>query len=211
MADPKLNIQTKAALARNTQSFKAGGIIFNEGDTSTELYLLLKGKVEVVKGGKPIAQIGEPMSYFGEMSAILSEPRSATIKAVEDCEFMIVPGDKLDTLIDVSPAIGKKLIQTLALRLSNMNKERLKLNEEVKDAKRRSQEEISSAAQDYKRVLYGIALVYEKHKLPQVAEILKWGKDSSMLAAHAVRMDLDDRYFASSEFMLALHKARAKQ
>ncbi len=197
----------KAALAKNTKTLPVNTIVFNEGDTTTELYLLLKGEIAVIKGGKQLAVLNEPMTYVGEMSYLLKEPRSATIKCVTECEFMVVQGDKLDSLIDVSPAVGKKLIQTLASRLANMNQDRLKLIQEVVEAKRRMQDHVSQAAQDYKRYLYATQLVYENTKLPQVGEILKFGKDSSMLASHSVRLDVDDRHFACSELILKLHQA----
>ncbi len=208
MTDPKLSVSSRAALAKNTKIFPADTMIFEEGDTTRDLYLLLRGRVVVIKAGQKIAEISEPMSYFGEMSAILGEPRSAAIKALEESEFMIVPGDKFESLIDVSPAVGKKILQTLAQRLSSMNEDRKRVFNEARTARQRSQEQVSSAAQDYKRLLYAIALVYEGFKLPQVAELLKYGKESSTLANHAVRLDLDERHFVSSPFVHKLHKAK---
>lgn len=212
MADGKLSTSQKAALAKQKKELKAESIVFKEGDTSTELYLLLKGEFAVIKGTKTLVTVSEPMSYVGEMSYLLQEPRSATIKCVTDCEFMIVPGEKIDSLIDVSPAVGKKLIQTFATRLAAMNQDRLKLIKEVTEFKRRSQDQVGSSAQDYKRLLYAITLVYAQTKLPQIAEILKFGKDSSMLASHSVRLDVDDRHFACSDLVLKLHQqAKAGQ
>lgn len=208
MTDAKLSTSAKAALAKNAKEFKAGDKIINEGDTSNDLYMMIKGKVGVYKGEELIAEIEEAMSYFGEMAAILGEPRTASIVALEDSEFMVVPGDKLSTLIDVSPAVGKKIIATLAQRLKDMNRERHLLAGEVMKARKRAQEQVQQAATDYKRMLYATALVHEQFKLPQVAELLKFGKASSMLASYGGRMDLDDRHFSSSDMILKLHKAK---
>lgn len=208
MADAKLSTSAKAALAKNAKMYKETEVVIKEGDTSNELYMMIKGKVGVYKGEELIAEIDEPMSYFGEMAAILGEPRTASIIAIEESEFMIVPGDQLSTLIDVSPAVGKKIIATLAQRLRDMNRERHLLAGEVMKARKRAQEQVTTASSDYKRLLYATALIHEQYKLPQVAELLKFGKAASMLASHSARMDLDDRHFVSSEMILKLHRAK---
>ncbi|MCA8938883.1 MAG: cyclic nucleotide-binding domain-containing protein, partial [Planctomycetes bacterium] len=87
MANQKISVGQKAALAKNTVSYEAGQVVFKEGDTSTELYLMLTGKVAVVKGDQVNAEIDQPMTYFGEMGAILNEPRTATIQTIDKSEF----------------------------------------------------------------------------------------------------------------------------
>ncbi len=212
MADVNLSTRQKADLAKKTTTFKAGQVIISEGDTSNEMYLLIKGKVAVTKKDedtgkdKTLAEISEPMSYFGEMAAILQSPRTATIVAVEDSEFMVVPGDKIDSLIDVAPAVGKKLITTFAQRLKKMNDDHIEFVDEVKRARERARDQIASTAQDYKRLIYAITLVAESSRLPQVKEILAYAKDSSMLAAYGGRIDMDDKYFMCNSMMLKLHQ-----
>jgi CRP-like cAMP-binding protein len=212
MADPKLSMKQKADLAKNTKTFKAGQAIIKEGEVSNDMFLLLSGKVQVLKKDeetgkdKVLAEITEPMSYFGEMAALLRQPRTATAMAVEDCEFMIVQGDKLDSLIDVSPAVGKKLIQTFAARLQKQNDDFVAFQEEVKQARERARDQIATAAQDYKRLMYAITIMAESSRLPQVQELQRFAKDSSMLASYGGRVDMDDKYFMSSQMVLKLHQ-----
>jgi len=54
-------------------------IIVREGNTDKDFFKLVQGSVVVVKKGKVIAELSQPGEYFGEMSAISDEPRSATI------------------------------------------------------------------------------------------------------------------------------------
>ena len=66
------------AVASSTRPrrFKKGTVIFNQGDPGTELYLVISGKVAIVKDGQTIVVLG-PGTNFGEM-AMLDEPsRSA--------------------------------------------------------------------------------------------------------------------------------------
>lgn len=211
-ANQNLSTKAKADLARKTKSYATGDIIVNEGDTSNEMYLMISGKVAVIKKDeetgkdKVLAEISEPMSYFGEMAALLHLPRTATIKALEDCEFMLVPGDKLDSLIDVSPAVGKKLIQTLASRLKKMSDDALSFMDEVKKARERARDQIATTAQDYKRLVYAITLMAESTRLPQMKELLGFAKDSSMLSSYGGRIDMDDKFFMCSNQILKLHQ-----
>lgn len=211
MSEPKLNASQRAAMAKATQTFEADEYIVREGDTTREMYMMIHGKVAVLKGEEKVAEISEPYSYFGEMSALLGEPRSATVRAIEKSEFMVIPGDKFETLIDVNPVIGKKVMQTLAERLASMNKERLALIDEATKARRKVAQDAGAAAGDYKRFLYASALIFEKYKLPQVAELVKFGKESSLLASHSARLDLDDRFFQCNPLILELHQAKNKK
>jgi CRP/FNR family cyclic AMP-dependent transcriptional regulator len=128
------------------KSYDANEIITREGDAGDELFLLLKGKVEISKSltllvsrgdldtrEKSLTQLkAEDAVYFGEM-AILQEQRvrSATTKAVEDCIVGIIKKDDLLALFEKYPEFGYKVIkniaQTLAERLEKANQDILKL------------------------------------------------------------------------------------
>jgi len=61
-----------------TGSYKAGDVIFREGDPARELYIVKSGKVEVRLGNRLVDTLPE-LSIFGEMALIDSSPRSATL------------------------------------------------------------------------------------------------------------------------------------
>jgi|SRR5581483_1007798 len=58
--------------------FKAGDIIFREGDEAKELFVIRSGQVRVQIGNRTVTELGVD-SIFGEMALIDSEPRSATV------------------------------------------------------------------------------------------------------------------------------------
>ncbi len=79
--------------------FSAGQTIFEEGELGDSLYLIAQGEVEVVRrdaAGQPkvIATLG-PNQFFGEMSLIDKEYRSATVKAKADAELMHLTAENL--------------------------------------------------------------------------------------------------------------------
>ncbi len=73
----------------DAKSFKKGEIIIEEGSLSSDAYIIESGSVEVSKklpGGKTqvITKL-DKNDIFGEMGLIDQLPRSATVKALEDC------------------------------------------------------------------------------------------------------------------------------
>ena len=84
-------------------SFKAGSIIFSQGDRADSFYFIESGSVEVVvKGatGKPesVALLG-PQYWFGEMDLLSGEPRSASIITVNDTVLWKLSRDAWDDII----------------------------------------------------------------------------------------------------------------
>jgi CRP-like cAMP-binding protein len=102
-------------------------IVFFEGDQTSEMYILLTGKVEILKGDKRIAVVEEEGSYLGELSTLLGIPRSATIKTMSSCRFLVVDADKVADFLASSPGLGLKLAKMLADRLVKMNLEHVRL------------------------------------------------------------------------------------
>ncbi|MGQ9630712.1 MAG: cyclic nucleotide-binding domain-containing protein [bacterium] len=95
--------------------FRAGEVLFREGDQSKEVYILMNGKLGVKKDGNVVAVIGEQGSFVGEMSILSNSPRSATVEAIEDSTLLVI--DDLAAAINKTPSIGIKLAQNLAKRV----------------------------------------------------------------------------------------------
>lgn len=79
--------------------FKAGEYIFKEGELGDSLYVVANGEVEVLRSdatGVPhaLATLG-PREFFGEMSLIDKEYRSATVRAKTECELMHLTAENL--------------------------------------------------------------------------------------------------------------------
>lgn len=88
------------------RKLKAGEILFKAGDPGDALYIVTRGKVEVLAKGAPgtdtpgsaIALVGEGHA-FGEMSLLSGGPRTATIRAVEDTDLLAIGKDDFDRLV----------------------------------------------------------------------------------------------------------------
>ena len=83
------------------RKFTAGQVVFEEGELGDSLYVIVSGEVEVLKRddkGNPqlIARLGPP-EFFGEMSLIDKEYRSATVRARSDAELLQLTAENLTT------------------------------------------------------------------------------------------------------------------
>jgi CRP-like cAMP-binding protein len=81
------------------RKFRAGDTIFDEGELGDSLYVVESGEVEVMRrdatgAAKVIAVLG-PREFFGEMSLIDKEYRSATVRAKTDCEVLHITAENL--------------------------------------------------------------------------------------------------------------------
>jgi len=111
--------------------FLPNQVLFSEGENSSEMYILLSGKVEILKDNKRIAVVEEEGSYLGELSALVGIPRSATVKTLKASTFIVVSGDKVMDFFSSSPPLGLKLSRMLADRLLKMNVSHVKLEQKI--------------------------------------------------------------------------------
>ncbi|UCD57188.1 MAG: cyclic nucleotide-binding domain-containing protein [Candidatus Hydrogenedentota bacterium] len=162
MDDLKKLYDKSEKLRKMQVRFLPNKILFSEGELSFEMYILLSGKVEILKKDKRIAVVEEEGSYLGELSTLLGIPRTATVKTLSSCEFIAVKGDKVIDFFASSPPLGLKLARMLADRLAKMNEENVKLEEkidlltrelkEVREKSRKSEREIKRLVKQVEKI-----------------------------------------------------------
>jgi glutamate/tyrosine decarboxylase-like PLP-dependent enzyme len=80
------------------QTIDSGKIICKEGDKADKVYLILSGKVQVYKtdmdGNETELAVIDKGNMFGEMALFDRGERSAGIKTIENCEFLVINGEK---------------------------------------------------------------------------------------------------------------------
>jgi CRP-like cAMP-binding protein len=105
----------------HVQNFKAGEVIFREGDPGDRLFLIIDGSVRISKfigANEEALAILEPKSYFGEMTILDAEPRSAWAIAHDNCVVFSVECAKLLSLFEVNRQIGYKFLWAFAITLA---------------------------------------------------------------------------------------------
>lgn len=103
------------------ESIAAGELIFCEGDVSDDLYVLVHGRLRVVRstihGYEPIAEI-EPGELVGEFALLTGNARSATVVAVRQSTVLHLPSAAFKQILFAFPQINFNLSCLLANRAS---------------------------------------------------------------------------------------------
>jgi CRP/FNR family cyclic AMP-dependent transcriptional regulator len=104
-----------AELARE-ERFRAGEDIVTQGHSSGPFFLITDGEANVLVNGAEVRKLG-PGDFFGEMSLIDHEPRSATIRASNDVTTLSISSWDFLTLLERQWDLTHKLLKTLSQRV----------------------------------------------------------------------------------------------
>ncbi len=102
------------------RSFRAGEPMVREGDEGVGFYLIVEGSAEVRRSGKSLSKLGQG-NFFGEMTLIDEQPRSADVIAVEQTRCLVLNTFNFSSLIHTYPSIAMKMLRELARRLRITN------------------------------------------------------------------------------------------
>src|SRR6266516_2185831 len=97
----------------------AGTEVLHEGGRTGHLYVLIEGRLEVVKGDTVVARIAEPGAVLGEMSVLLDKPHTATVRAAADSAIYEI--DDAASFLRKQPAVAILIAKMLAQRLNVAN------------------------------------------------------------------------------------------
>src|SRR4051812_33765130 len=106
---------TRLADATGEQDFAAGHFIVLQGQVGTGLYVIVDGSVQVVRGDDILATLG-PGDFFGEMSVIDQQPRSASVRATQATRVLAMASWDFLALLEADPKIALNVIRGLVGR-----------------------------------------------------------------------------------------------
>src|SRR3989442_11766888 len=109
-------------------TYQAGENVFVAGSRTDRLMFLRKGAVAIVKEAIEIAKVTEPGSVFGELSALLDQPHTADVRALETSEFHIA---NADALLAQDPITLLYVAAVLARRLDGANQALIELKRQI--------------------------------------------------------------------------------
>lgn len=100
--------------------FPPGTVIFRDGETGREMYVIQSGKIKIFKRirdvEKTLAILPEG-EFFGEMSILNNNPRSASAEVVEEAKLLVIDPKTFEQMIKGNPEIALRIIKKLAQRL----------------------------------------------------------------------------------------------
>jgi CRP-like cAMP-binding protein len=97
-------------------SYKEGDTIVDEGTMGVGFYLILDGRAEVRKKGRVLA-ILEKGQFFGEMSLIDEQPRSADVVAVSPTKCWAISSWAFNALVKANPEVALVMLKEVVKRL----------------------------------------------------------------------------------------------
>ena len=121
MTDTRVDFGILAGAGAPVRGFKAGDVIFQQGDAAEELYVVQSGTVEIRLGNRVLDSLSE-LSIFGEMALIDRSPRSATAVAATDVSLVPVGEKQFLFLVSRTPHFALNVMRVLAQRLRTTNK-----------------------------------------------------------------------------------------
>ena len=108
----------------NKIAIKANQILMREGEHSNSMYWVQQGQLIVTKKRHNeeviLGHIFEG-ELVGELSFLDKEMRSATVKALTDCELIEIPQETIDNIFKTQPKWLETLVMTLSERLRKAN------------------------------------------------------------------------------------------
>ncbi|MCP4726149.1 MAG: Crp/Fnr family transcriptional regulator [bacterium] len=106
------------------KKYKKGEIVFREGQNAKDLYIIKSGIAEVLKQVNDqeikLAELCED-DFFGEMAFFSDEPRSATVRALDDLEVYIVDEADFSSHMQNIPGWFSRMITVMAKRIKTLD------------------------------------------------------------------------------------------
>ena len=120
MADTPIDFGILAGAGAPVRNFKAGEVIFKQGDTAAEFFVIQSGKVEIRLGNRVLDTLSDN-AIFGEMALIDAAPRSATAVAATEVKLVPVGEKQFLFLVGRTPHFALNVMRVLARRLRATN------------------------------------------------------------------------------------------
>ena len=121
MPEAPIDFRLLAGAGAPARDYKAGDVVFKEGDVADALFIIQSGEVEIRLGNRVLEKLPQ-YSIFGEMALIDASPRSATAAAASDVKLVPVTEKQFLFLISNTPHFALNVMRIMARRLRAANK-----------------------------------------------------------------------------------------
>ena len=113
-----------ATIARymSVETFDKGDYIFRQGEKQNFMAFIVEGKIDIVKESADSLEIIVvtllPSTYFGEMSFVDDEPRSASAVVREKALLLFLSTANFERICSEHPKLGLKILKSIAKLIS---------------------------------------------------------------------------------------------
>jgi CRP/FNR family transcriptional regulator, cyclic AMP receptor protein len=146
-----------------SRKYSKNSIVFLEEEAGAALFIIISGKVKVVRtddeGKEVILSILGSGEFFGEMALLDGLPRSATVVSTEESELFMIHRREFLQLIESSPQVVVSLLRELTRRLRKADEQIKSLS--LKDAVGRVANVIIQLADDSGKIKKGQVVIQD--------------------------------------------------
>lgn len=114
----------------------AGEILLYQNEAGEHMYIILQGSIEILlhtleEFPRLLATL-KTGDFFGEMSLLEGEPRSATARAAEETVLLEISRDHFLSMVTQEPSLSIRIMKTLSRRIRQQNATIVQLHQEIK-------------------------------------------------------------------------------
>ncbi len=141
----------RIAQVANKQHYHKENLILIEEEVGSSMFVILDGRVKISRisddGREVILAIMSEGDFFGEMSLLDGQTRSANVTAIEDSELLVIRREEFLQMLHDYPQIAINLLKELAQRIRKGDEHIKSLS--LQDAKGRVANTLIRIAEDY--------------------------------------------------------------
>ena len=135
MPAPKLKL---LAFASDRVTFRAGEVLFRQGDDGDAAYIIIEGRAEIlVSAGEhdvKVAEVGEN-AFVGDMGVISDMPRTATVRALDDLVTLRIRKDHMMEMVRESQELALAVLREVVGRLARTTRDLSAARAEIEELK----------------------------------------------------------------------------
>jgi CRP-like cAMP-binding protein len=94
-----------------------GRVLCTEGEIGREFFVLVDGKVQVIRKGRRVATLTGG-DFVGEIALVTELPRTATVTAETPVRLFVLTSREFHAVLDQNPKVEREVLRVLARRLA---------------------------------------------------------------------------------------------
>lgn len=177
--------------------YKNQAPLIKEGEEDQDFFCLLQGKVGVWKGDLDdkeslvkVGELEEKGGYFGEMSFLLQEPRTASILAEDNVKVLKFPGEMLPKMVMKQPKLGLKICTALADRLKGTTKKQQDIAQQRNVLRSDATNQLLHAKEIFQKMFFILGAIQAQFQNPFLKAALEYmSHDKLLQGGRKIRVD----------------------